>query len=330
MKKGWETVDLNRLATISYGYTQSAASTAIGPKFLRITDIQNDALNWSEVPYCKMPHADFARYGLQSHDIVFARTGSTTGKSFFIEDPPEAVFASYLIRVRVQSPAIVPKFLAMFFQTPWYWSVIRGGTAGSAQGGFNATKLGAIQIPIPPLPEQRRIVGILDEAFAGLATAEANAARNLQNAREIFDSHLHAVFSQRGEGWVERRVSALASHSLGKMLDKSKNKGEPQKYLRNLNVRWFEFNVADLAEMKFMPNESEKYSVRKGDVLICEGGYPGRSAVWESEDSMYFQKALHRVRFHEPLHDWWFVYYLYVLDCSGVLLGFLWLKFSWF
>ena len=63
-------------------------------------------------------------------------------------------------------------------------------------------------LPLPPLPEQQRIVRILDEAFAGLATAEANAARNLQNAREIFDSHLHAVFSQRGEGWVERRLEA--------------------------------------------------------------------------------------------------------------------------
>lgn len=80
---------------------------------------------------------------------------------------------------------------------------------------LSAGKLKDVSIPIPPLPEQQRIVGILDEAFAGLATAEANAARNLQNAREIFDSHLHAVFSQRGEGWVERRLEEIGRTQTG-------------------------------------------------------------------------------------------------------------------
>ncbi|MFN5286383.1 MAG: restriction endonuclease subunit S, partial [Planctomyces sp.] len=311
MKKGWETVDLNRLATISYGYTQSAASTAIGPKFLRITDIQNDALNWSEVPYCKMPHADFARYGLQSHDIVFARTGSTTGKSFFIEDPPEAVFASYLIRVRVQSPAIVPKFLAMFFQTPWYWSVIRGGTAGSAQGGFNATKLGAIQIPIPPLPEQRRIVGILDEAFAGLATAEANAARNLQNAREIFDSHLHAVFSQRGPCAVLSEFADEVTDGDHAPPPKASS-GVPFITISNINKRTLTIDFSNtfaVPEAYFRDLKSNR-KPRVGDVLYTVTGTLGIPILVRQQRDFCFQRHIGLIRPNATTDSSWLAYAL--------------------
>ncbi len=174
-------------------------------------------------------------------------------------------------------------------------------------------------IPVPPLPEQHRIVAILDEAFNGIATAKANAEKNLKNARALFESHLQSVFTERSEGWVVKKVSEIAKHSLGKMLDKAKNKGDLQPYLRNLNVRWFEFDLSDLLEMPFLPTEFEKYTAVKGDVLICEGGYPGRAAIWNEDYPIYFQKALHRVRFHEPELNKWFVYYLSVQDSSGQL-----------
>src|SRR5207249_4404405 len=128
-----------------------------------------------------------------------------------------------------------------------------------------------------------------------------------------------SVFSQRGKGWVVKQVSKIAKHSLGKMLDKAKNKGEPKPYLRNINVRWFAFDLSDLLQMPFLPGETEKYTVVKGDVLICEGGYPGRAAIWDAEYPIHFQKALHRVRFHEPAHSKWFVYYLFAQDKSGEL-----------
>src|SRR5437867_10549299 len=81
-------------------------------------------------------------------------------------------------------------------------------------------------------------------------------------------------------GWQRRKVSEIARHSLGKMLDKGKNKGEPQRYLRNFNVRWFGFDLSDLLEMRFLPEEAPRYTAVKGDLLICEGGYPGRAAIW--------------------------------------------------
>jgi type I restriction enzyme S subunit len=174
-------------------------------------------------------------------------------------------------------------------------------------------------IPVPPLVEQRRIVALLDKAFDGLSTAKANADKNLQSARALFESHLQSVFTHPGKGWVDKKVSEVAQHSLGKMLDKVKNKGELKPYLRNINVRWFTFDLSDVLQMPFLSTELEKYTAIKGDVLICEGGYPGRAAVWDCDEPIYFQKALHRVRFHEPEYNKWFVYFLYAQDKSGEL-----------
>ena len=195
MKAGWDFKELGAVSTISYGYTESASSEPVGPRFLRITDIQDDHVDWDSVPYCKIEAADLPRYRLASGDIVFARTGATTGKSFLVTDPPEAVFASYLIRLRLLERKLLPEFVYLYFQTSGYWKSVKDGSTGSAQGGFNASKLGALSIPVPPLPEQQRIVGILDEAFDGIATVKANARRKLAALDALKKSLLHQAFS---------------------------------------------------------------------------------------------------------------------------------------
>jgi len=120
-------------------------------------------------------------------------------------------------------------------------------------------------------------------------------------------------------GWETKPLGEFADLCLGKMLDKAKNRGEPKPYLRNLNVRWFEFDLTDVAEMRFEKNEYERYSAKAGDVLICEGGYPGRAAIWTGSKPIFFQKAIHRVRFKEPDRAKWLVYFLWYLDTSGEL-----------
>jgi type I restriction enzyme S subunit len=92
------------------------------------------------------------------------------------------------------------------------------------------------------------------------------------------------------------------------MLDKAKNTGTPQRYLRNINVRWFDFDLSDVFEMRFRDEELEEFALREGDVLICEGGEPGRAAVWDNrEQNIYFQKAIHRVRFPEGVNPHFFL-----------------------
>ena len=108
--------------------------------------------------------------------------------------------------------------------------------------------------------------------------------------------------------WAWVSVRAVAKSRLGKMLDKSKNTGAPRRYLRNVNVRWFNFDLSDVLEMRFEDAELPEFALRAGDVLICEGGEPGRAAVWdEREDDIYFQKAIHRVRFLDIVDGQYFV-----------------------
>jgi restriction endonuclease S subunit len=121
------------------------------------------------------------------------------------------------------------------------------------------------------------------------------------------------------KGWTVKPVAEIAQYSLGKMLDKAKNKGTPQPYLRNVNVRWFSFDLSDLREMRFIDEESEKFTAVKGDVLICEGGYPGRAAIWQEDYPIYFQKAIHRVRFHESERNQWFLHYIHFQEITGQL-----------
>jgi len=120
-------------------------------------------------------------------------------------------------------------------------------------------------------------------------------------------------------GWQAKPLSEFADCCLGKMLDKTKNRGTPQPYLRNVNVRWFGFDLRDVLEMRFEAQERERYTARKGDLLICEGGYPGRAAIWEHEEPIHFQKAVHRVRFHDPERARWVLYYLWASDADGSL-----------
>lgn len=158
-------VKLGEVCAVGYGYTAKARPTSDNqPRYLRITDIQHDVVDWASVPCCECN--DLESFQLHVGDIVFARTGATTGKSFLLQGAfPLAVFASYLIRVVIaDKAALLPTYLKYYFETPAYWAAIQLGMAGAAQGGFNSKKLAALQIPLPPLAVQRTIVSRLDAA----------------------------------------------------------------------------------------------------------------------------------------------------------------------
>ncbi len=108
------------------------------------------------------------------------------------------------------------------------------------------------------------------------------------------------------EGWGWFLMGDVCLESiLGKMLDKEKNKGELKPYLRNINVRWGKFSLDDLLEMRFEESEYVRFGLKDGDLVICEGGEPGRCAVWRKElgQDMQIQKALHRVRFADSMNS---------------------------
>jgi type I restriction enzyme S subunit len=256
MKNNWEVKKLGEVSKINYGYTEKASFTEVGPKFLRITDIQDNGVDWETVPYCKIDKLDLPKYLLKQGDIVFARTGATTGKSYLIKNPPSAVFASYLIKLQISDlEKLSPDFLILFFQTKTYWDKIQTGLSGSAQGGFNASKLADLSIPIPPLPEQQRIVAILDEAFAAIAQAKENAEKNLQNAREFFDSYLQSVFAIPGNGWEEKNLGEIGIvQSGGTPLRSTKE------YWEGGNIAWYSSGELN----NLYTEEPERFITQKG------------------------------------------------------------------
>jgi type I restriction enzyme S subunit len=213
--------------------------------------------------------------------------------------------------------AFIPEFIYYFLLSRQKQLVATA--TGNAQPNISQAKIRALKLPILPREEQERIVALLDEAFEAISTSAINAKTNIQKAQAVFDSLLANTFGRRASHWRTEAVSKVAKHNLGKMLDKAKNRGTLNPYLRNLNVRWFEFDLSDLNEMPFLPEEVARYSIVKGDVVICEGGDPGRAAIWPNDDSIYFQKALHRVRFTNPMLSKWFVYYLYSQHRMGLL-----------
>ena len=121
------------------------------------------------------------------------------------------------------------------------------------------------------------------------------------------------------ESWKWVRLPAISASCLGKMLDKQKNTGISMPYLRNVNVRWGSFDLSDLLEMKFEDVNDERFLIRKNDLVMCEGGEPGRCAIWTAEQPIHFQKACHRLRFSQELHVPFF-YFLFCLYAENGIL----------
>jgi type I restriction enzyme S subunit len=197
LPRGWVWAMIEQIAdSIQYGYTESAKLEPIGPKLLRITDIQNNRVNWDTVPYCICSDDDFKKYKLYKGDIVFTRTGATTGKSFLISECPDAVFASYLIRLRLFQE-IERKYFANFLDSPYYWAQITAGKKGSAQPGVNATVLATLTVPLPPTAEQYRIVAEVERRLSVVEELEQTIEANLKRASRLRQAILKRAFEGR-------------------------------------------------------------------------------------------------------------------------------------
>jgi len=170
-----------------------------------------------------------------------------------------------LIRLRSEMSA---EFVRYFLESPEGRASLGTQTGGSVQQVINLRDLRTVTVPRPPLTEQHRVVGILDEAFDGIATAKANAEKSLQNARALFESHLESVFSQRGEGWLERYLRDVADTQYG-LSEPMNEEGKGFKIFRMGELQ--DGRLSDTGQMKYADiasAEFEKYKLRPGDVLF--------------------------------------------------------------
>ncbi len=162
--RGWEWKRLSEISRkIHYGFTASANKMADAVRLLRITDIQDNSVDWFSVPGCEIGEKALLQFKLKKGDILVARTGGTIGKSFLVQDVPVAVvFASYLIRVQ-GSHEIYDRYLKLFLESPIYWIQLHDGSRGAGQPNVNGQTLGKMLVSLPPLAEQHRIVAKVDE-----------------------------------------------------------------------------------------------------------------------------------------------------------------------
>lgn len=234
---GFAYVKLGELCErLDYGFTASTDFTVNEPRFVRITDIQNGCVDWEKVPGCRISGEEEAAYRLADGDVLFARTGATTGKSFLIRQPPRAVFASYLIRLRLKSE-VNPEFIYSFFQSGGYWEQIRARARGGAQPNVNATLLATISVPVPPLAEQKRIAGILKEQMAAVERARRSAEAQLQAAEALPAAYLRAVFnSPEAQQWPRKKLGDVAVLKRGRFTPRPRNDpryfGGPYKWIQ--------------------------------------------------------------------------------------------------
>lgn len=268
---------------------------------LRPFNISNcGALFFKELYHVPIDQAPTGKRRLEPGDLLFNNTNSVelVGKAALVEESIEAGYSNHLTRIRVNQEKVYPLF--MLYWLRWmrgtgYFSA--HATQWVSQAAFKSSELRRLKMPLPELPEQRRIVDILSRA-EGIVRLRREAEKK---AAEVIPALFIDMFGDPAtnpKGWRIISFGEFGSCRLGKMLDKKMQTGQFKKrYLRNVNVQWDRIDTHDLLEMDFRQDEQGTFRLEKGDVLICEGGDIGRAAIWDAQiEECYFQKALHRLR----------------------------------
>jgi len=149
--EGWNVARLSDLVDTQYGYTESATTNRIGPKFVRGMDInKNSFIDWSSVPYCKISEEDRPKYRLEQGDVLVIRMADP-GNAGIVEKAVDAVFASYLIRVKTKSRLLTPYFLFHFLLSERYQGYITGASTGTTRKSASAGVIIGIDLVLPPV-----------------------------------------------------------------------------------------------------------------------------------------------------------------------------------
>lgn len=219
VRKGWQVKKLGEVCEFSNGLWKGDREPFINVGVIRNTNFTKEgALDETDIAYLDVEVKKFEKRRLQFGDIILEKSGGgpkqPVGRvALFDKDDGLFSFSNFTSAIRVKNAVELDfRFLHKYL----FWTYLSGVTETMQSHSTGIRNLdGAayklIQITIPPLAEQHRIVAILDEAFESIATAKANTEKNLQNARVLFESHLESIFTERGEGWVEKRLGDVCA-----------------------------------------------------------------------------------------------------------------------
>jgi type I restriction enzyme S subunit len=277
---------------VSYGYTASAEHSPVGPKFLRITDIREGSIDWESVPYCTIDEKNLVKNKLEVGDIVVARTGATTGINQIIKEDTFAVFASYLIRFRINKKLADPFFIGHYLKSKFWIDHVASIIGGSAQPGANAKQFGEFVINLPPLPTQKAIAEILsslddkielnnqiNQNLEALAQAlfkqwfvdfefpNESGETYKSSGGEMIDSELGEI----PKGWEVKSLDEIAEYLNGIALQKFRPINETDPFLPVIKIRELRQGYAD-GEEKASIEIDKKYIILDGDILFSWSG----------------------------------------------------------
>lgn len=218
LPEGWEWATLGDVCEKpQYGYTTKAAEDG-DLRFLRTTDIAHGPVEWDTVPFCAVTPDDPSKYKLRSGDLVISRAGSV-GLSAVIDSPPDAVFASYLIRFRPKANVIDPQLLAWVLRSPLYWRAVSERASGIGMNNVNAKKFASIPIPLPPRHLQAQTAAVIASKLAlierGVADLDAAQVGLKFLGRRALEEALHLHAGDLPNGWQWKMLSEVAVLSSG-------------------------------------------------------------------------------------------------------------------
>ena len=273
-------------------------------------------------------------------DILLVKTGSSYGKCALVTDlPHNATINPQLVVLKHIS--LNEQYLTMVLQSNYAQRMYNNFVLGTAIPTFTQAVLSNMQIPLPPISEQKRIVAEIERCFAIIYQTE-NEKSDLQavikqTKCKILDLAIHGelvpqnpndepasellkrinpeaeITCDNGHypvGWIDVILGDIFYHNTGKALNSSNKEGVLRNYLTTSNVYWNQFDLSLVKQMPFRDNELEKCTVQKGDLLVCEGGDVGRSAIWNFGYNICIQNHIHRLR---PKGDLNVSFYYYVL-----------------
>ena len=285
MKKGWQTKKLADLVEVQNGYAFSSKDYSESGHFLmRIGNVQNGYISTADPKFIKLPaDGSLQRFVLSEDDILVSLTGNVGRVGVIQESHLPAALNQRVARISIRkdSPA-TRELLLLFLCSDWFREELIGAGHGAAQQNVSTKDLVEIELPVPPLAEQQRIVGLLDEAFAGLATAKANAEKNLHNARALFESHLQSVFTQRGPGWVDTALGGVCGFvrgPFGGSLKKSIFVADGYAVYEQQHAIYDQFDDVRyfIDEAKF--KEMKRFELLSDDLIMSCSGTMGRVAI---------------------------------------------------
>jgi type I restriction enzyme S subunit len=314
----WQTEKLANLLAVSIGgiWGEEAGKAEEDVAIVRVTELKaHGRIDPSSAVTRSVTLKQLASRELQEGDLLLEKSGggpnSPVGRvGYFFQEGTRTVCSNFMQLMRPDSSKVLPKYL--FYFLDGFHS--NGGTISMQTATTNIRNIKMpqymdIDVPLPTLEEQRKIVELLEDHLSRFETALADLKQAKVKAAQFRRSLLQTTFTGNlvSDGaipfteWQRKTVGEIADTQLGKMLNKGKQSGNYAKpYLRTDNVHWGKFDLSEIKEMDILPEEQDKYLAIKGDLLMCEGGASGRTAIWNEDYDISFQNHVHRIRPKNP------------------------------